>query len=136
MILLDTSFIVAFYNIRDENHLRAKNLMPDIINGKYGYLYISDYIFDEVITVIFGRLKNLMKTIHIGEYLRKSTKLLEITGSNFEDAWKIFKKQKETDFSFTDCTSISLMKRMNIKNIATFNEDFLKIKEINVIGVK
>ncbi|MEM2083464.1 MAG: type II toxin-antitoxin system VapC family toxin [Nitrososphaerota archaeon] len=136
MILLDTSFIVAFYNIRDENHSRAKNLMPDIINGKYGHLYISDYIFDETITVIFIRLKNLIETVRIGEYLRKSTKLLEVASSDFEDAWKIFKKQKETDFSFTDCTSISLMKRMNIKNIATFDEDFLKVKEINVIGVE
>jgi predicted nucleic acid-binding protein len=32
MIFLDTSFMVAFYNTRDENHVKAKNLMSDIIN--------------------------------------------------------------------------------------------------------
>jgi len=134
MIFLDSSFIIAFYNIRDENHVRAKSLMPDIVNYKYGPLYIFDYVFDEIVTVIFIRLRDLRKAVRIGEYLRKSVELVEVTGPNFEEAWRIFKKQKETDFSFTDCTSISIMRRMNIRNIATFDSDFLKLKEVNVIG--
>jgi predicted nucleic acid-binding protein len=76
----------------------------------------------------------LRKAVRIEEYLRKSTNLVEATSSDFEDAWRIFKKQKETDFSFTDCTSISIMRRMNIRNLATFDRDFLKLEEVNVIG--
>jgi len=136
MIFLDTSFIIAFYNTRDENHVKAKNMIPDIVNSKYGPLYTSDYVFDETVTVAFVRLRNLRRAIRIGEYLRKSVGLIEVASQNFEDAWRIFKKQKETDFSFTDCTSISIIKRMNIRNIATFDRDFLKLKEVNVIGVK
>ncbi|MGB9716951.1 MAG: type II toxin-antitoxin system VapC family toxin [Thermoproteota archaeon] len=136
MIFLDTSFIVAFYNTRDENHIKAKNLMPDIVASKYGPLYISDYVFDETMTVVFIRLRNLRRAVRIGEYLRKSLRLVEVTSSNFEDAWQIFKKQRETGFSFTDCTSISLMRRMNIRNIATFDKDFLKLREVNVIGAE
>ncbi len=134
MIFLDSSFMVAFYNTRDENHVKAKILMPDIVNYKYGPLYISDYVFDEVVTVIFIRLRDLRKAVRIGEYLRKSVNLVEVMSSDFEDAWRIFKKQKKTDFSFTDCTSISIMRRMNIRNLATFDRDFLKLKEVNVIG--
>lgn len=136
MIILDTSFIVSFYNVRDENHLKARNLMPDIIKGKFGSLHISDYIFDETMTVIFIRLKNLRKTVEIGECLRRSAKLLEVGSANFEEAWKMFKKQKDTDLSFTDCTTVSLMKRMGIKNIATFDEDFVRVKGINIIGIE
>lgn len=134
MIFLDTSFIVAFYNVRDENHAKAKNLMPDIVNYKYGPLYISDYVFDETVTVVFIRLRNLRRAIRIGEYLRKSVRLVEVESSNFEDAWRMFKKQRETGFSFTDCASISIMRRMNIRNIATFDKNFLKLEEVNVIG--
>jgi len=136
MIFLDTSFMVAFYNTRDENHVKAKNLMSDIINFKYGPLYVSDYVFDETVTVIFIRLRDLRRAVRIGEYLRKSVELVKVASSNFEDAWRIFKKQKETGFSFTDCTSISVMRRMNIRNIATFDRDFLKLKEVNVIGAE
>ena len=71
MIILDTSFIVAFYNIRDENHIRATNLMEGIVAGKYGKLFITDYIFDEGMTVVFIRLKSLSETVKIGESIRK-----------------------------------------------------------------
>lgn len=135
MIFLDTSFIVAFYNTRDENHQKAIELMRDIIKGKYGNLYITDYIFGESITVIFIRLKSLSKTVKIGELIKKSTEMLEIERSDFEGAWKSFKRQKETAFSFTDCTTLGMMERRNIKNIATFDEDFKKVKEVNVIGI-
>lgn len=133
MIILDTSFIVAFYNTRDENHQKAVGLMQDIINGKYGRLYVTDYIFDEIVTVIFIRLKNLSKTVKIGEIIKKSTELLEVERPDFENAWEFFKKQKMTTFSFTDCTTLEIMKRKDINNIATFDKDFKKIKEVNVI---
>lgn len=136
MIILDTSFIVAFYNTRDENHKKAVKLMKDIIKGKYGNLYISDYIFDESVTVIFIRLKSLSRTIKICETIRKSARMVEVGKRIFEDAWKLFKTQRKTAFSFTDCTTLSIMKEKGIKNIATFDEDFKKIKEINVIGIE
>jgi predicted nucleic acid-binding protein len=135
MIILDTSFIVAFYNTRDENHEKAVKLMEDITKGKYGNLYITDYIFDESVTVIFIRLKSLSKTIKIGEVVRKSVEMLEVERRVFEDAWKLFKTQRKTVFSFTDCTTLSIMRKRNIKNIATFDKDFKEIKEINVIGI-
>jgi len=34
MIFLDTSFIIAYYNIRDQNHDKAKIIMEKILNGK------------------------------------------------------------------------------------------------------
>lgn len=136
MILLDTSFIVAYYNIRDENHSKAEDLMEDLEAGKYGTLCITDYIFDESTTVAFIRLKSLSETVKIGELIRKSTGLLEVEKSDFEDAWDLFKKQEATAFSFTDCSTLIMMKENNIKNIATFDEDFLKVKGINVIGAE
>lgn len=36
MILLDTSFIVAFHNFRDVHHAAAKPVMNDILSGKWG----------------------------------------------------------------------------------------------------
>lgn len=133
MILLDTSFIVSFYNIRDENHQRAVKIMEEIIREKYGLVLITDYIFDESITVIFIRLKNLSITVEIGETIRKSMEIIDVEKTQFEEAWRIFKKQKKTDFSFTDCTTVAIMKAKNIKNIATFDEDFKKIKWLNII---
>jgi len=136
MIILDTSFIVSYYNTRDENHKKAVEPMKEIVNKKYGNLCITDYIFDESVTVILIRLKSLSETIKIGELVKKSMKIIEMEREIFENSWNYFKKQKETAFSFTDCTTLNIMKKMNISNIATFDEDFKKIKGINVIGIE
>lgn len=134
MIILDTSFIVSYYNTRDENHKKAVELMKDIVNRKYGNLYITDYIFDEGVTVILIRLKSLSRTIEIGESIRKSTEMIEIEKDIFEKAWKLFKEQSGTALSFTDCTTLNVMKAKDVKNIVTFDEDFKRVKGINVIG--
>ncbi len=134
MIFLDTSFIVSYKIENDENHEKAVELMQEIITGKYGKPAISDYIFDETVTVIFNKSKKLSISINIGDELKDSAAIIKIDDAIFEEAWILFKNQKETKFSFTDCTILSVMKRGVIKNIATFDRDFKSIKEINVIG--
>jgi len=132
MIFLDTSFLISFYNEKDENHARAWEIMHSLIEGKYSDVCISDYIFDECATVIFMRLKDLEKTIVICEAIKKVTSY-DIEKEVFDQAWEIFKNQKNTKFSFTDCTIIALMKEKGIKKLATFDKDFKKVKEIKVI---
>lgn len=132
MIILDTSFIISFYNIKDENHKRALKLMQKLIDEKYGEICLTDYIFDECVTVLFIRLKDFEKTVQISEVIKKIINY-KVDEDIFEGAWNIFREQKETKFSFTDCTILALMQEKRIMNIATFDEDFKKNKEINVI---
>ncbi len=134
MILLDTSFVVAYYNTADNNHNKAVEIMNSLTAGGYGDIFITDYIFDEIATVAFVRLKNLNKTIEIGEAVNSLAKIDYIGKDVFEDTWKLFKGQTATKFSFTDCSTLSMMKKNGIKNIATFDEDFKKAKEINVVS--
>jgi hypothetical protein len=134
MIILDTSFIVSYFNERDRNHSKATELMQSIANTKFGPVYITDYIFDETVTVAFIRLKNLVKAVEIGNHLLKSSKIIQVEDKHFYNAWNLFKRQKTTDLSFTDCTTISVMQDNEIKNIATFDEDFKKAKAINVLS--
>ncbi len=134
MIFLDSSFLVSVEVEADQNHERAIGIRDEIIKGKFGKAVISDYIFDETVTVTFGRTKDLKKTVLVGTGLRESAEMLKIDDENFEDAWSLFKKQKTTKFSFTDCSTIAVMKAKDIKNIATFDKDFAKVKNLNVIG--
>lgn len=134
MIVLDTSFIVSYFNERDENHTKATELMESVANLKFGPIYMTDFIFDETVTVSFIRLKNIAKAVEIGNYILKSLRIIEVEKANFYKAWEIFRRQKTTDLSFTDCTTISVMQDNEIKNIATFDEDFKGIRGINVIS--
>jgi len=134
MILLDSSFLISVEVKTDQNHERAVKIMEKIIKGEFGRPIISDYVFDETITVTFGKTKDLAKSVLVGENLKISTEIIKVDDEIFDDGWGIFKGQKVTKFSFTDCTIVSLMRKENITNIATFDEDFKKVKGINVVS--
>ncbi len=133
MIILDSSFLVAVEVKEDQNHEKAIIIRDKIIKGDFGDIIISDYIFDETVTVTLNKTKDLNKAIEVGEILMDLTDLLKIEEEIIERSWELFKKQKETKFSFTDCTILALMQENGITNIATFDKDFKKVKEINVI---
>ena len=133
MIILDTSFLISFYNSRDNNHNKSWKVMEELIAEKHGEICITDYIFDECATVLFSRLKDLEKAVMICESIKK-VKCFKIEDTLFEEAWQIFKNQKNSKFSFTDCTILSLMKEMKINSIATFDKEFEKIASISVRG--
>ena len=118
---------------KDENHEKALKIRDNIINGKFGKIIISDYIFDETVTTTFYKTKNLDKAVLVGQALMNVAEILKVEEETLEKSWKIFMEQKETKFSFTDCTILALMKENGIKNLATFDKDFKKIKEINII---
>ena len=129
MIILDTSFIISYFNTRDQNHSKATKLMKQM----HEPLCLTDYIFDETVTVSLIRLKSIEKASKIGDMLR-SLRIIDVEKSGFDKAWDLFCKQKDTALSFTDCTTISIMQENYIDKIATFDEDFYKIKGINVVS--
>jgi len=134
MIILDTSFLFAYYNDNDYFHEDSVKLAPEILSGKYGPVFISDYVFDEFMTIAFNKIKDLDKIVKIGENVLFFTNLIYVDEDVFKDSWEIFKNQKDTKMSFTDCSILALMKYRGISNIATFDEDFLKISKINVVN--
>lgn len=134
MIFLDSSLIVAYLNEADENHAKALQIVKDIDRSKYGTSVITDYIFDEVVTVMLVRIKNLEKVSEAGEILLNSNLLFRIDENLFNSAWGIFREQQKPRFSFTDCTSIAICRTNGISKIATFDEDFQEL-EFTIIGI-
>ncbi|MEW6163392.1 MAG: PIN domain-containing protein, partial [Nitrospirota bacterium] len=50
-LFVDTSALYAFINARDPDHRRIKNFLSDF----KGKIYITNYIFDEIITLVLAR---------------------------------------------------------------------------------
>lgn len=113
-------------NLDDVNHLRAKEILTSMLKGELGEIYTSDYILDEVVTLMLKRTKRLELAIEMGEYILKSPRIrkLRVTEEIFDDAWKKFKSLKGKLMSFTDCTSLVLMEKRGIEYIASFDSGF------------
>ncbi|MDE1767021.1 MAG: type II toxin-antitoxin system VapC family toxin [Thaumarchaeota archaeon] len=109
-------------------------ILRDIAEKKYGTAFITDYVFNETVTVSMIRMKDLGKVRRIGNYLLDSLKLIRVEEDVFLDAWRIFQSQKGTRLGFTDCTTIAAMGHNGTNNIATFDKDFTKMNGISCIG--
>jgi predicted nucleic acid-binding protein len=133
MILLDSSFLVAYANTRDKNHGSALKIQKDIDDGKYGTMVITDYIFDEIVTRMFKEVAYAGNISNYGQAILDTIELMQVDENIFNASWEIFKEQKGTRFSFTDCTSIAACRISGIAAIGTFDLEFEKVKDLNVI---
>lgn len=133
MIFIDTNVLVAYAVKKDINHARAEKLINLISTLKFGNMVISDYVFDETITVISARTKSLEEAVVAGNYIRESMIVLNTDESTFEETWRLFKAQKKSRLSFTDCEILSIMKEYNIGNLATFDGEFKNVESVRII---
>jgi predicted nucleic acid-binding protein len=131
-VLIDTSFFIAYINSRDKNHARSRKLASEIISGKYGQITVTGHILDETITTCLHRLKKKSTIEQLGDQILNSEiELLQINEELFRDPWDLFRKYH---YSFTDCTSAALSKKLKIKNIAAFDPHFDAFPWLNRIS--
>ena len=131
MIFVDASFFLAYYNINDVHHEKAKTHWTDIEAGKYGQHFTSDYILNEVVGVTLRKLGK-KPAIMIGRQLLESVIILNIDDHLLLEAWRIF-ENTQFNFNLVGCTNLVTMKILNADNIATFDKEFSEIKNIYVI---
>lgn len=134
MILLDSSFLVAYMLDKDKYHPKSLDIMEAIKKGAFGTAYITDYIFDEVVTVIMVKSNSIDKAVEAGTYLKESLTILKLEEEAIDGAWGIFKAQSKGVLSFTDCTNLSEMRSKGIENLVTFDGGFMNLKGIKVVS--
>lgn len=130
-VFLDSSYIIAYAVPNDSLHKKALLLEDIILNND---CYISNYIINEVITVI-GNKTNLEIAKNIYYSLTDEFKILnEYEIENFnKNVMKIYEKYN-TKLSFTDSSIIELMNKNKIKNLLTFDNYFKNVENINLIN--
>ena len=134
MIFIDTNVLVAFIVNKDTNHEKAVLIMEEIVGGKHGQAITSEYVFDETVTVVMVRSKSLYLASKTGDLIKKSMPVLEVCNNTFEASWNRFRNQKDTKFSFTDCTILEVVESNHIDKLATFDREFEYINTFKVVG--
>ncbi len=130
MIFLDTGMLFAFYCLDDGRHSDSVELMRGIVAKEHGVAHVSDYVADELASLVFARLGKA-KAIEVARNVRDSFELVYMDRVAFGEAFSLF--EKEAALSFTDCSTLVLMKRHGIRLLATFDSGFRgKVKTIGV----
>jgi len=125
LIFVDTSAWYALEVEDDENHASALALREELRKGRYGALLTSDYILDEVITLLRMRKGVEPSFKFANKVLRsRSVSIIWINGLIFDTALKLLKERTDKKWSFTDCTSFVIMSQLNVKEAFAFDQNF------------
>jgi predicted nucleic acid-binding protein len=123
-LFADTAAWYALYDQRAEQHQAARGLFDGLVNRRVTF-FVTNYIIDETLTLISGRLGHA-KAVACGEWLLQSplVKIVRIDRGQWDEAWVMFRRYTDKDFSFTDCTSFVAMHEHKLVDVFTFDHHF------------
>src|SRR2546425_4517106 len=129
---------VAALNENDSDHTTAKDLLS-LAFEKSEWLYTSDYILDECISVAWSKtrklatdfrlslIKNLDDTIQNSARVR----LEKVSETDFATAKTYLRTHSKIVPKLTDWTSLVIMRRNNIAKILSLDGDFKDVRSLN-----
>ena len=128
MIVLDSSFLIAFHNERDSQHEAARALMRDFLAGRWGKGLLPEYVFLEVVTVLLVR-RDLATAVRTGRLLLEAEELELVPCSDvFLETVQLFGSQKNTSLSFADAAIAVIARTRTDGQVLTFDAGFRKMK--------
>lgn len=118
MILFDTDFIIAYFDIDQSTHDQSANLLTKNLSAKY---FVSNLVFQETATVV-SRKFSLSIWLDIKRALKEfETSKIFVTEEDTLAIWTLFESFDRRRISFVDCSNLYLAKKMNLK-IASFDQ--------------
>lgn len=130
-VFVDTWGWIVLGHRQDSKHKEVKKFYGELCNQRAA-IYTSDYILDEVITLLFRReiFSEALRFVEgvFNSAIQGSLIIECITLNPFAVAWSLRKKFQDKPFiSFTDITSIGIMQENVIKHILTDDEHFTHV---------
>jgi predicted nucleic acid-binding protein len=120
---IDTGAFLAIADKSDTFHELSATAYQKVVEQK-AILYTSNYIIDETITLIRARVNHNAAVAFIKGLEISNIKVLHISEKDEQIAKEIFIKYKDKDFSYTDCTSFTLIDKYSLDAALSLDEHF------------
>lgn len=134
LIVLDSSFLVAYFNERDVHHKSALRVMKKLIEGDFDPILMPEYVFLEVVTVLAAR-RGHSTALSVGRTLLNSEEVEFVPCSEyFVQAMDTFALEGHLGLSFTDAAIVAICRQRGAEHVATFDADFRKMKGLTVVS--
>jgi predicted nucleic acid-binding protein len=131
VIVLDSSFLIAFHNERDSHHVAACASMERFLGGAWGKGLLLEYVYLEVVTVLLVR-RDLATAVRVGQILLDAEELEFVPCSDFFlESVKAFSSQQKTKLSLADSAIAHVARARAEGKVITFDAEFR-----NAAGIK
>ncbi|WP_049926340.1 type II toxin-antitoxin system VapC family toxin [Halopiger goleimassiliensis] len=129
-ILIDTGVLYADQDLDASRHDDAAEALDRVYDGEFGQPYVSDYVYDEAVTLTLKRSGSFAPAKQLGEKLRgidpypSTYEILHVSAAVFTDAVDVFEQYDDQALSFTDATTVALYRRHDLDYVMSFDDDF------------
>ncbi len=128
-VLVDTGVLYADHDTDATRHEPAKNGLEAVYDGEFGQPYITDYIYDEAVTLTlkrseFAAAKQLGKRLRGLDPYPQAYQMRSVSAAVFADAVEVFERYDDQQLSFTDASTVALCERYSIDAVMSFDDDF------------
>ncbi len=130
-VFIDTWGWITLFNRKERHHQQVSQLYQDI-RQTHGAIVTTDYILDEVYTLLFKRVpvemaQKALETISTSVE-HGYVNVVWITPERFDVAQNLRNTyQDKPDISFTDLTSMAVMQELGIVEIVTGDAHFAHV---------
>jgi predicted nucleic acid-binding protein len=130
-VFIDTGAFIALTDADDGHHQTAA-LFYRTSKEKGARFVSTNFVVCETMNYLRARVSYRVAVL-FREKLKKSglIEIITVTSSIEEEAFALFKRYTDKDFSFTDCTSFSVMKALKLKRAFAFDKHFEQIEGIS-----
>lgn len=130
-IFVDTSFVIALINEKDQYHDQAHALSYKFENSA---LITTDAVLLEIGNALAKDFREeAAKVIRVLRTARK-VEVRGIDGKLFEDGLAAYEKYADKTWGLVDCLSFVLMRKEGIREALTFDGDFEQAGFIKIKG--
>jgi predicted nucleic acid-binding protein len=129
-LFVDTGAFIALTDADDENHKTAAAFYRNA-KEKGTRFVTTNFVVCETMNYLRARISYSI-TVLFRENLKKSgfIEIVTVTPSIEDAAFAIFKRYTDKDFSFTDCTSFSVMRSLKLRSAFAFDKHFEQFEGI------
>lgn len=120
-VFVDASAWLARLDAREAAH-DEMTLLLDAVDGT---ICTTNHVLDEVLTFASRRYGHA-SAVALGTALRnpRAVELVHVTPDDELRAFELFRARPDQRYSFTDCTSFVVMRRLGIDTAVTLDQDF------------
>lgn len=127
IIFVDTWAWYALADTRDHDHSVAQLANEELLDKEYTFV-TTNFVLSETLTLIRYNIGHAA-AVQFWQQLQEliAAELIEyvhVDAALEQAAWQIFERYHDQDFSFTDCTSFALMRRLGLTEVFTGDHHF------------
>lgn len=130
-IFADSSYWIGLRDKRDECHLSCRKIATWVV-AKQCRLVVTPFIFGETYAY-FSRAKEIRNLV-IRDFWENP--VVQFEQASYQDqqvAVEILKDNHDKTYSFADAISFTIMSRVELNDVITFDRHFRQFEKFNVI---